>query len=76
MEEYLPPLLFITTMSQQIVNVHDGASELIQPFLFIYLLFTWYISVSLNHDASSVVKNILTATFSPLHLASQTSPYL
>ena len=35
----------------------------------------WYISVSRNHDASSVVKNTFTATSSPLHVAFQTSPY-
>lgn len=32
-------------------------------------------SVSLNQEASSVVKNTLTATFSSIHLAIKTSPY-
>lgn len=36
----------------------------------------WYISDSLNHDSSSLVENILTATFSSLHCPSHTSPNL
>ena len=40
MEEYLP--LLITALSQQIVNVHDGASEIIQPTISVLCIYLVY----------------------------------
>lgn len=56
---------------------YKRASSSTVPSMFSCLIKTvWYISVSLNQLASSVVKKTLTATFSPLHLPIHTSPYL
>lgn len=57
------------------VNIHTVSRSTVNFTMYCNYCNNLYISVSLLHEASSLEKNIFTATFSPCHTPRQTSPY-